>query len=131
VLAHVRDQARDRRLTFPCAYALRVVESSLQHRCTGEGRKRCSSADVVGMEVCDDNPRDLQSVRSQYGLPAPTRVGKPEPGVDDRPRAVVAPQRVAVDVVDSERKRERDPNDAVVELDDVVSASSRRRPSRL
>jgi hypothetical protein len=83
------------------------------------------------MEVRDDDARDLQSPRLQYGFPPLARIGKPESGVDDRPCAVAITQRVAVDVIDSERKRERDPNDVVVELDDVVSASSRRRPSRL
>jgi hypothetical protein len=130
VLAHVCDKPVER-LLAPRPFALRVVDRSLQDVRARELGQQCRSTDVVRVEVRDDDAFDLQLARMQRGFPLLTGVWKTQSGIDDRPGGVLCAQRVAVNVIDAERKGERDSNDAVVELDDVVSVSSRRRPSRL
>jgi hypothetical protein len=86
---------------------------------------------MVRVEVRNDDLRDLHSVCLEHYPPSLARVRETETGVDDSPRTVFVAQPVTVNVIDPKREREGDAQNPVLELDDVVSASSRRRPSRL
>jgi hypothetical protein len=81
---------------------------------TGELRKDGRAADVVGMEVRDDDSLDRSVEPDKRFAPAVGRVVDPEARVDDRP-AVRPPQPVAMDVIDAERQRERQAYDVVVQ----------------
>jgi hypothetical protein len=82
------------------------------------------------MEMRDEDARHAQRAAVEHALPPFLRIRNAETGVDDEP-FVGGAQRVAMYVIDPERQRKRDAKNVVAELDDVVSASSRRRPSRL
>ena len=94
--------------------AVLVVERPLVHgrlRQAGDDR---GAPDVIGMEVRDDDPLGPACLLED-ALPPLLVSGEAEPRVDDDRAAVLGRQGVRVDVVDSERKRERDPDDPVVE----------------
>ena len=84
----VRDPLRPLR-RCPRRAALRVVELALVD---GRARQRGhvgGRADVVGVEVRDEDARDAPGRRPARPPSAPRRPGRPMPGVDERP-AVVA-----------------------------------------
>ena len=83
------------------------------HRRAGELRDVGGRADVVGVEVRDEDAADLRAVERRR--PDLLRVGKPDPGVDERP-AVLAGQQVRVHVPGPGRQRRRDPANAEREL---------------
>ena len=97
----------------PDELALRVVERALVHRRPRQLRDVGGGADVVGMEVRDEDAGDLGPV--ERGRPHLLRIGEADPGVDERP-AVVARKQVRVDVPRPGRQRRRDPADPVREL---------------
>src|SRR3954454_15910790 len=68
---------------------------------------------MVGVEVRDHDPRDLEPV--QRGLPARRGAREAESGVDEQP-VVRAGQQVAVHVVDPERQRKGQASDPAGEL---------------
>jgi hypothetical protein len=103
-------------LTAPDERALGVVHPPLRDGRSGQLRQVGSRADVVGVEVRDDDPADRRAVqRSELGSPAVARVGEPEPRVDDRP-AALAREEVRVHVSRPVRERERHAPNPAVEL---------------
>jgi hypothetical protein len=60
----------------------------------------------------DDDARDRTVELVEHGGPALARIGQPEPRVHHGPAPVAACQQVAVDVVETERQRERDADEA-------------------
>ena len=98
----------------PRSPAVLVVEHSLVHGRLREAGDDRGAADVVGMEVRDDDPLGPAHLLED-ALPALFVPGQAEARVDDDRAAVVGRQHVRVDVVDSERQRERDADDPVVE----------------
>ena len=109
----VGDHALRPVVAAPDAQALLVVVGALEDLRAGQLVHDVRAADVVGVEVGDHDPRDLDS--AQRLAPARLGVRQPEPGVDERP-AVRPRQQVAVDVVDPERQGKREPADAAGEL---------------
>ena len=94
--------------------AMLVVERSLVHGRLREAGDDRSAADVVGMEVRDDDPLG-PAYLLEDALPPLFVAREAETRVDDDRAAVVGRQYVCMNVVDPERKGERDPDDPVVE----------------
>jgi hypothetical protein len=113
-------------LAAPHERALLVVEPPLGNRRAGQLGEIAGGADMVGMEVGDDDPGDPPGQPVELVRPPFLRVGEPEPGVDECP-AVVAGQQVRVDVPGPRRQRERDPPDASLQL--VHAPTLRASPS--
>ena len=110
-------------------HALLVVELALEdggaRRLAGLG----GAADVVGVEVRDEDPRDPQLLRERReGLVA---VREREARVHERP-AVVALEQVAVDVLRAERERPRQPRDPLEHMfyNSHVGVEYREQPCR-
>ena len=99
----------------PDERALLVVEPPLGHRRAGELGEVAGGADVIRVEVGDEDPGDRPGEPLELGGPPVARVGEAETGVHERP-AVVPGQQVGVDVPRPRRQRERDAPDAAGEL---------------
>ena len=99
----------------PGSDALVVVLAPLQHRCAGQLLDVARPADVVGMHVRDDDLLDRRIQLVQHGAPLRLRLAGAEPGVHEDPPAVRRAQEIAVDVVDPERQRERDPTHSLLD----------------
>jgi hypothetical protein len=102
------------RLARPRPYAVFVVELALEDGRSGQARDDRRRADVIGMEVGDDDAVRHPRLREDR-RPVLLRPGQPEARVDQRRAAVVGRHEIRVDVVDAERQREGDTRDAVVE----------------
>jgi hypothetical protein len=87
VSAHEGDQPLGGAFAAPRALALCVVGFPLVDRCIGELRENCRCADVIGMEVRDDNSFDGRIKPLQGEAPAIGGIVDAKAGVDDRPRA--------------------------------------------
>jgi len=85
VTAHERDEPFGRAFRAPGTFALCVVDPALMNRRSGELRKRDGAADVVGMEVRDDDSLDRSVEPDKRFAPLVGRVVDTETRVDDRP----------------------------------------------
>ncbi len=94
--------------------AVLVVERSLVHGRLREAGDDRGTADMIGMEVRDDDPLGPAYLLEDV-LPPLLVSRQAETRVDDDRAAVIRRQRIRVDVVDPERKCERDPDDPAVE----------------
>ena len=83
------------------------------HRSAGQLGDVGSRADVIRMEVGDEDAHDLDAV--QLSSPPLGHVGEADTGVDERP-AVGAGQQVGVDVPRAGRQRARDAANAAREV---------------
>jgi hypothetical protein len=95
---------------------------------TRHGGRALGPADVIRMEMGDDDPRDREPPRKLDVELRGLREG--EAGVDERP-AVGALEEVAVDVPRPRRKRQRQPLDAVGDLDERRLGSERGQAATL
>ena len=71
------------------------------------------ASEVVRVQVRDDDALDRRVELAQHGGPLRLRVMHAQTRVNQGPSASRCAEEVAVDVIDSERKRERDPPHAV------------------
>ena len=114
----------------PHELALRVVERSLVH---GRARQLVEigcRADVVGVEVRDEDRRDLAARFVELRAPGVLRVGSADSGVDDDP-AVVSRQQVRMHVAGTRWQRQGDPPDPGVELVHVPTLAAAHRIRQL
>jgi hypothetical protein len=117
-------------LSSPDERTLGVVDAPLENLCARQLGEVGRRADVVRVEVRDDDPPHRGAVQGrELRGPALPRVGEPEARVDHRP-AVVAGQDVRVDVAGPVRQRQRDAADAAGELLHRVNPTRRRETVR-
>ena len=90
-------------LASPDALALRIVETTLVHGRPGAPCRRFRATHVIRMEVRDRDARDVQL--------APRRLPETKAGVEER-----SVRDIAVDVLRSGRKRQRQAPNTVLEL---------------
>ncbi len=102
-------------VSAPDERTLLVVEPPLSHRRAGELGHVAGGADMIRVEVGDEDPGDPAGKPVELRGPPVPRVGEPEAGVHERP-AVLAREQIGVDVSRPRRQRERDAHDAAGEL---------------
>ena len=96
---------------------MREVLAALEHRRTRQPGDVARAADVVGMHVRDEDPLDRSVELVEHRPPLRLGLGRAEPRVDEQPAARRQPHEVAVDVVEPERERQRDPAQPFLEVD--------------
>ena len=100
----------------PHCERLLVVEPALEHGRPRQRRDVGCAPDVIRVQMGDEDALDRAVERGQDRRPERLGITRPEARVDERPASVGGAKQVAVDVVDSERERERDAAYAVEQL---------------
>jgi DNA repair photolyase len=108
----------------PHALALCVVQLALVHCDTHQRHDVCAGADVVRVEVGDDESDERLVEGGGNSTPPRARLGEAEAGVDRSP-TVLAPKQVNVHVAGRKWQRERCASKTGLDLHTPIQASER------